>query len=91
VVEIIEDSIFTDNQLITILFEHSQLNYFARNTFNGINKAIKLFKNSTGLVQDSIFLNMVQNIRDGSIYQSNIATDGSAIGKLILAYAFRNH
>ena len=55
-----------------------------------MNKAIKIFKNSTGSVQNSVFLNMIQNIRDGSIYQSKIATDGSAIGKLMLAYTFRN-
>lgn len=81
VVDSIQNSEFTDNQLITIVFEKSNLKMFTGNTFNGMNKAIQFKKSSTGVIANSFFYNMIQNIKDGSFYQSNIATDGSAIGK----------
>jgi len=74
--------VFTNNQLRTLILEQSVLASSINNTFDGINKGIKFDKKSIGKIQDSIFLNMIQDIREGSIYQSNIVGDGSAIGTL---------
>ena len=81
-VNLIENSVFTNNQLRTLILEQSVLASSINNTFDGINKGIKFDKKSIGKIQDSIFLNMIQDIREGSIYQSNIVGDGSAIGTL---------
>jgi hypothetical protein len=91
VVDNIEYSTFTDVQLVAIIFENSELKMFSGNTFNGMNKGILLKKGSIAIISDSVFVNLVQNIKSGSIYESNIATDGSAISKYILITAFRNH
>lgn len=80
-VETIEDCIFYDNQPLVFLFQESQLNNFQRNSFDGMNKAIKASQRSVGVIKDSNFLNMVQNIKSGDIYQPEIVSDGSGIGK----------
>jgi hypothetical protein len=90
-VENIEYWEFTDVQLVAIIFDNSELKKSSGNTFNGMNKGILLQSGSIWVISDSVFVNMVQNIKDGLIYQSNIATDGSAIGKQILIITFRNH
>jgi hypothetical protein len=79
VVDNFSDSNFTENQLVVIIFEQSQLKSFSGNTFDSMNKGLKIIKQTTGIIADSFFTNMVQNIKEGSIYQSNIGTDGSAI------------
>ena len=64
-----------------MLFESSTVNQFSGNIFDAINRGIQFDKNSNGTITDSIFQNMVQDIRDGDLYNSNIVNDGSAIGK----------
>jgi hypothetical protein len=91
VVNNIEYSSFTDVQLVAIIFDNSELQMFSGNTFNGMNKGILLKEGSIAIISDSTFFNMVQNIKDGTIYESNIASDGSAIGKQISIISFRNH
>jgi hypothetical protein len=80
-VNTIEDCTFYDNQPLIFNFLHSQFNKFERNSFDGMNKAIRAIKQTVGNIKDSSFVGMVQNVKSGDIYQSNIISDGSAIGK----------
>ena len=77
----VQNSYFYHNQLFVMLFESSTVNQFSGNIFDAINRGIQFDKNSNGTITDSIFQNMVQDIRDGDLYNSNIVNDGSAIGK----------
>lgn len=83
VVDNISNSNFTENQLLVIIFEQSELRSFTQNRFDSLNKGMQIKKNSHGIIADSIFTNMVQNIKEGTIYQSNVASDGSAIGSFL--------
>jgi hypothetical protein len=81
VVESIQNSDFINSQLAVMHFENSQLKSSFGNSFDAMNKALKFTGGSTGVVTNSTFKNMVQKIKEGSIYQSRVNSDGSAIGK----------
>ena len=72
-----------NNQLITLVVEHSKIYSFTRNVFDGFNKGVKFHTNSSGTISDSIFMNMIQDIKENTIYQSNVVSDGSAIGEFL--------
>jgi hypothetical protein len=76
----IADSSFSECQLIVIIFKASNVLSFTGNTFDGFNKALSFEKKTNGTISNSIFKNFVQNVRDGVLFQSNIVSDGSAIG-----------
>ena len=79
VVDNIANSSFVKSQLLVIIFANSQLKSSTGNTFSAMNKGIQFINNSTGMVANSVFVKMVQNITEGSVYQSKLSSDGSAI------------
>jgi hypothetical protein len=80
-VDNIQNSEFANSQLAVMHFEKSKLKNFSGNSFDAMNKALKFTKGSVGVITNSIFKNMVQKVKEGSIYESRVISDGSAIGK----------
>lgn len=82
-IESISNSKFLDSQLLVFTLRSSQLKEFNSNVLNAMNRGIQLLANSNATIINSIFTNMKQFIRDGKLYQSNIDSLGSAIGKIL--------
>ena len=73
---------FTETQLRVFIFQNTLVKIFDSNLINGMNKGILFTDGSVGPITNSTISNMVQNIKSGTIYQSSIGSDGSAIGIL---------
>ena len=79
-VETIKNSLFEETQLSVFVFRNTNVSSFANNTINGINRGISVLSNSNMVISNSIFQNLVQNIKEEQLYQENIIHGGSAIG-----------
>ena len=73
---------FTETQLRVFIFQNTLVKIFDSNLINRMNKGILFTDDSVGSITNSTISNMVQNIKSGTIYQSSIGSDGSAIGIL---------
>ena len=71
---------FTETQLRVFIFQNTLVKIFDSNLINRMNKGILFTDGSVGPITNSTISNMVQNIKSGTIYLSNISSDGSAIG-----------
>ena len=91
VIEEISNCSFTLTQPIAFVFQSTLLKKFDHNLLNLLNKGIRLTSGSIGYITNTKIMNMVQNFTSGSLYQSNINSDGSAIGKNLKLYIYRNN
>lgn len=74
-----------------MIFRHAILHELMNTTFDGHNRGIIIYENSVANITDSTFKNLVQNVKEGSVYIPTITEYGSAIGIIssILSYKYR--
>jgi len=83
-IESISDSKFTESQLLVFVFRNSLVKEFDNNILDSMNRGIKIMNNSNATISNSVFKNMKQNIKENTLYYSDIKESGSAIGKVAL-------
>jgi hypothetical protein len=82
-VKLIKNCIFEMTQYAVMRFGSSSLAEYTNNTMNGINRGIIFISGSNGTITNSLFTNMVQNVKEGNVYISSITRSGAAIGRHI--------
>ena len=60
---------------------NTNVTVFTNNTLDGINRGLKIYQNSNVKISNSMFKNMVQNIKQEDLYVSDIIDTGSGLGK----------
>ena len=90
-VDEISNSNFTETEYRVFVFQNTIVKKFDSNLLNTMNKGIQFIAGSVGSITNTTISNMVQNIKSGTLYQSNISSDGSAIGKYLKFYKYRNY
>lgn len=81
IIDRITKSNFTESQLQVMIFVNTLVKEISDTLFDGMNKGLKFMANSNATITNSTFKNMVQNIKEGRLYFSQIQTQGGAIGK----------
>lgn len=81
VVESITDSKFSEIQFFALGFSNTVVKEFRNNTFDGMNRGIQIKLNSQVNISNVTIRNMKQNIKQGSLYFSDIKSSGSAISE----------
>ena len=69
-VDIIKNSLFKETQLSVFVFRNTNVSIFTNNTLDGINRGISVLSNSNVNISNSIFKNLVQNIKREQLYQA---------------------
>ena len=80
-VESVRNSNFVESQLLVFIFSNSLVKQFDSNVLNGMNRGIQVTERSNATVNNNVFKNMKQNIKEGGVYYAEIKEAGSAIGK----------
>ena len=76
----LEDSIFTNNLPLVFYIDGSQIDSFTRNTLTGMARGLRISEDSTAVISNSVFFDMLQLVKEGDTYKSHVFDDGSAIG-----------
>ena len=80
VIESISNSNFIESQLLVLMFRNTLVKEFTHNTLDSMNRGIKIMSGSNATITNTVFKNMVQNIKESKLYYSEIKRKGSAIG-----------
>ena len=80
-IDMMRNCYFQESQLNVMEMRNTNVTVFTNNTLDGINRGLKIYQNSNVKISNSMFKNMVQNIRQEDLYVSDIIDTGSGLGK----------
>lgn len=84
-VALVTQSTYSESQFIVFHFRETNVTEFSNNTLNSMYKGIKI-TDSTVSISNTTIKGMVQNEQSGSVIQSKLTQDGSAIRKFNMPF-----